>query len=366
MPNNKDVQSHPLALSNLYYHPGPGKHAWLQRLFAFLPGISVPVAGIVRDPVTGAPTHELFRLGYHPLRSDQHILSKLNLSEQNLSNSDLEGLNFKRAQLNNANLSGTNLANSNLKNCDMENVLLSNTDLRGADLTGANLKNARLLNCQLEGACLKNANLSSAHLEGVLFDEKINLAGCQLSGAQLRDTNFYGVDLSKVRFTEAHLQEVVIQECKLNSTLFERAQLLHVLIDNCHDSVEQESFVSFRGAEIKQSTFQHCTFSRGDFFSTRMIDSQMNDCQFLFGLFMTGYFARCSLHNCRFSALKKHPEKSCDFFKTIFDDCSIQNCDFEGAKTDSIALKNMTDNAIRKTRGLTPEGSQLTLSMTGL
>ncbi len=349
MSNHKEVQNRPQSLSNLYFHPGPGKNAWLQRLFAFIPGISIPETGIIRDPDAGKPTHNLFRLGYHPLRAGQSVLCKLNLNNKDLSYSNLEGINFKRALMKNTNFSGASLSQSNLKHCDMENALLSDTDLRGADLSGANLRNARLINCQLQGANLKNADLTGAHLEGMLFDEDINLQGCQLSGSHLRDTNFYGTDLSLVRFTESQLQEVVMQDCKLDTASFERSKLLHVLIDNCHDQNPQEGCTSFRGTEIKQSTIQHCSFNRGDFFSSRITDSKINNSQFYFGLFMTTVFTRCAINQCAFAALSEIPEKQCDFFKATFDDCIIQNCDFQGAQTNTVALKNMRETAVTET-----------------
>lgn len=56
------------------------------------------------------------------------------LAGVDLSNLDLNGLNFSYADLTGANLSGTNL-----RKADLSGAILSQTILTGADLTGANL-----------------------------------------------------------------------------------------------------------------------------------------------------------------------------------------------------------------------------------
>ena len=106
----------------------------------------------------------------------------VDLSYSNLSNADLRGASLSEANLYRANLSGTNLSDdvdlyrANLSNADLRGANLSNADLRGASLYRANLSNANLSNADLRGADLYGADLSYSNLYR----------------ANLSDTNLYG------------------------------------------------------------------------------------------------------------------------------------------------------------------------------
>ena len=65
-----------------------------------------------------------------------------NLSNSNLSNSDLSF----------ANLSNSNLSSSDLSNSDLSFANLSSSDLSNSDLSFANLSNSNLRNSKLHGA----------------------------------------------------------------------------------------------------------------------------------------------------------------------------------------------------------------------
>ena len=76
----------------------------------------------------------------------------VDLSYSNLSNADLRGASLSEANLYRANLSGTNLSDD----VDLYRANLSNADLRGADLYGADLSYSNLY----------RANLSDTNLYG--------------------------------------------------------------------------------------------------------------------------------------------------------------------------------------------------------
>lgn len=92
----------------------------------------------------------------------QEDLSRTNLSGMDLKFSDLSGSNLL-----NASLSGTILYKANLEGAD-----LTNADLQGADLEEANLSWANLSNADLRGATLEDANIENANLHGVRYDEE--------------------------------------------------------------------------------------------------------------------------------------------------------------------------------------------------
>ncbi len=154
-------------------------------------------------------------------------LSGANLTNANLSKSDLEFVNLSDAILTNANLSesdsegcnfsGANLTDANLFLADLffarfDNAVLLGASLRqakmsfaelpGANLIGAvmgdvDLSNADLSGVNLNGARLNNVDLSNADLSNAdLSDADLTLLGLSVSGADLRGANLIGAYLS--------------------------------------------------------------------------------------------------------------------------------------------------------------------------
>lgn len=91
----------------------------------------------------------------------------------------------KRLDLSGNDLSFTDLVGINLQNANLHETNISNADLTGANLAGANLSNANLSNTDLTSANLANANMRNATL--FLAD---------LTNANLTNTDFTGADLS--------------------------------------------------------------------------------------------------------------------------------------------------------------------------
>jgi uncharacterized protein YjbI with pentapeptide repeats len=97
-----------------------------------------------------------------------------NLSDANLSRTNLRG----------ANLSDANLSGANLSHADLSSANLSDANLSGSNLSHANLSCAHLSVVNLSGANLSHADLSSAFL-GLA-----NLSDTNLSGAEVRNATF--------------------------------------------------------------------------------------------------------------------------------------------------------------------------------
>ncbi|MEH1999988.1 MAG: pentapeptide repeat-containing protein [Nostoc sp.] len=101
----------------------------------------------------------------------QNVLSGINLSGANLTQSILSLVN-----LTGANLSGANLTQADLGGCDLSNANLRGANLEMADFTAVNLINAdlretRMLLTRFDRADLTRANLSSALFQGVSGDD---------------------------------------------------------------------------------------------------------------------------------------------------------------------------------------------------
>ena len=86
--------------------------------------------------------------------------------------------------------------------CDLTDLNLSGSNLSGANLSGVNLS----------GSNLSGVNLSGSNLSGV------NLSGVNLSGSNLSGVNLSEANLKEVNLTYANLSEIIIDE-KAFSTL---------------------------------------------------------------------------------------------------------------------------------------------------
>lgn len=162
--------------------------------------------------------------------------AQADLSKVNLSNADLSYIDLRGAMLREANLSGVNLQNSDLRKADfwganLSGGNLSNSDLRRANLAwaemnkvdmhesnlnSANLTSAQLIESDLRGAEIKWVQLSSALLnnsnlkDAILFDSKLimaNLTNCNLSNALLRKSDFSSAILTNIHVAEAEVEE---------------------------------------------------------------------------------------------------------------------------------------------------------------
>jgi uncharacterized protein YjbI with pentapeptide repeats len=113
------------------------------------------------------------------------------------------------ADLSDANLSGTDLSGINLGNCDLSRVNFS-----GASLVGASLSEAELLEANFSGACLRGADLSLTNACGVDFRH-----------ADLWETDLRHSDLSEACFLEANLSRANLSDADLGKASFEDADL---------------------------------------------------------------------------------------------------------------------------------------------
>ena len=87
---------------------------------------------------------------------------------------------------------------------DLSNAELSGSNLRWVSLTRANLTNANLVGCNLEGADLTQANLQGAILSGANLSNA-DLSGVNISGAILKDINYRADNREKIELVRVNL-----------------------------------------------------------------------------------------------------------------------------------------------------------------
>lgn len=98
-------------------------------------------------------------------------LRAANLSEANLQQAILKGINLQQAKLYEANLQGAILWNANLQGATLEDANLQYADLRKANLQQAKLHDTNLHKAIFWKANLQQAKLHNANLQKTQFDE---------------------------------------------------------------------------------------------------------------------------------------------------------------------------------------------------
>ena len=163
-------------------------------------------------------------------------LSQLNLGEINLPGIDLSkacliNINFRNADLRRANLFAANLVGADLRQANLIEAELEEATLEWADCSEANLTKANLIQTDffratLNGtdfseACLVEAVLSMAQLVQASF-RQAQLNGASLIEANFKKANLYEADLSSVQalktdFSKAQFTGVCIEDWNINS-----------------------------------------------------------------------------------------------------------------------------------------------------
>ena len=122
-----------------------------------------------------------------------------NLSYQDFSGMDLEGINLSYA-----NLGRSDLSAANLNYADLTGAILNYADLNGAILENADLKYAALYGANLTDANLTGANLTGTLLERATF-QYANLTNADLAYTSAWSTGLSGADLTGADLTDAYL-----------------------------------------------------------------------------------------------------------------------------------------------------------------
>lgn len=122
------------------------------------------------------------------------------------------------------------LKNADLTNANLEAVDFSHANLDGAILNAANLHSANLSNANLQGASLTNTNLSDASLEAANL-EHASLIRTNLQRAALFSVNFQYAELYNADLREAHLERARLANADMYLTDLRGAHLLHTNLE---------------------------------------------------------------------------------------------------------------------------------------
>ncbi|MDX2097011.1 MAG: pentapeptide repeat-containing protein [Leptolyngbyaceae cyanobacterium bins.59] len=122
---------------------------------------------------------------------------------------------------------------------DFTRIDLSNANLQGVDFSEAMFYKAKLLGANLQGATLRGANFNNADLAGANFDEadleSASLCYANLESASFQKTNlhwarFFRSTLIKANLTGADLKNADLRRSNLTEADFSEAILVNCLI----------------------------------------------------------------------------------------------------------------------------------------
>lgn len=123
-------------------------------------------------------------------------------------------------------LSLENLSGMQLQGVNFEGTILWVTDLSGANLCEANLFKAKCVMANFSNSCAVKARLDSTDFS------KADLEGADFSGTGLSGSNFYGTNLKEINLKNADLRHAVFNNADLIRANFESAYLLGTIFGN--------------------------------------------------------------------------------------------------------------------------------------
>jgi uncharacterized protein YjbI with pentapeptide repeats len=151
----------------------------------------------------------------------------------NLSDVDLSGTDLTGADLSGADISGGNLSGAFLSGADISEACLVSADLSNAILYRANLRDTVLIHANLFRADLRFANLVDAYFGDTDLSEAF-LQYADLSDAAVLGTNFKRALLYHTNLTRANLRGAVLGQAVLDGTIFGSVNLSDTRgLDDC-------------------------------------------------------------------------------------------------------------------------------------
>ena len=167
--------------------------------------------------------------------------------------------------------SGVDLSNVELQGANLTGDDLTSTNLQGANLTGATLNNVSLQGANLQSATLTNANLQGADLTDANLAPQpgpknvpyvvTDLQGADLTNATLSSANLEYANLSSSNASGATLFRTNVQYANLQNVNFAGASLRNVNATNANVSNSDFSNADLSGATLTFTTFDGANFS---------------------------------------------------------------------------------------------------------
>lgn len=182
-----------------------------------------------KDVIIGDKTlAELIAIHNEWLQSaENYVNPPVKLANADLSNVNLESVNFSHIDMIDVNFEGSNLRNAYLHMSTMTRVIFNDTCLYNAKM-GSTLQTAT----SFDGADLSFANLQCAHMYLASFDNT-NLYGVNFDTAVIDRASFYHSKCKEASFVDALIFESTFKDTSLESaTVSYKTEWIHTSFDD--------------------------------------------------------------------------------------------------------------------------------------
>lgn len=164
-----------------------------------------------------------------------------NLSQADLSDTDLAGKDFSMSALVEATFDGANLRDTKFKAAALNGasfigVNLTDAQFSSSDLQSANFTKADLTNVVITGSALKGVNFTDATLVDTEF------VGCDMSGI-----SFDGLSLNGVIFNKSSLKNATFRQARLHNVSFHHTAVKHTVFDGA--AMDKLTYALLKGAK---------------------------------------------------------------------------------------------------------------------
>lgn len=288
-----------------------------------------------------------------------------------LSNADIVGSSLPKIDLSHVDMRSASFEESDLSNCigyyvEAETAYFANANLNGGDFYDSNFDNTNFSSANLIGATFVDCKMHAANMNKALAinirivntersepflkdllvgikqgdpDSELDLLSENIrddeyfNGEQhdLADSNWcdatasramlMGLKMDRSRFTAADLSNLLIYNCAVRWSSFDRADISYGLLlgTSFHQS-------SFRGAILSQSHIFSCEFSGCRMKNLTFIGVRVDKAIFYDNDFSEANIARGSFNNCVF---RRCNLERLNISNTVFTHCTFYGVNFE-------------------------------------
>lgn len=208
-------------------------------------------------------------------------------------------------------LSNMNLDGVDFSNCLMEQVNLTGSSLIGVNFKGAVLARANLTNANCTQANFNKANIGASQCQNTLFDQ------CEFDDVKFSKAQFIGCSFIGANIIQPEALEIEIKACDFSSSTIKNFPFLEL----------EMSDINFSHAHLETCNF---------------VNSQVNNCNFKHAILPSTAWANTSVHGTNF----QHAEMTSNCFVMSDEDnpCTFFDLDFTGAKIEKANFQNLPLN----------------------
>ncbi|MGY5146577.1 MAG: pentapeptide repeat-containing protein [Candidatus Nitrosopumilus sp. bin_7KS] len=283
-------------------------------------------------------TQNLSEFQYGKLPSENMSKEQIN-NLPSLENLNLSGVDLAKENISRKKIIGSDLTQANLEQVNFSYSIFTDTVLNGANMYFANLTNTKITNTSMNGANLIFADVTNATLSDIdlrhslvmrVDFSNLNITNIDFSGANLLSANFSNSQISNVDFSSADLSMTDFRGAQIdNKTRFTGTKLIESNLSNFDMSFLDLSGVVLTGANLTNTSFKGSEFTFSDLSGVDLSTSDLSG-----AILLATDLSFTNIPNAQFSQINaKHAN---------FENANLTNADFSLA--DFIAAQFVNSN----------------------